>query len=146
MTTESTYQTCLADLSNSSSSSSPTTEALLQCISNSFDASRTNTNDAVDAFFVELSALMRRYLEDRFELRAPELTTEEFLQAASATPDLGEAQKGFLRDFLRRADMVKFARFVPSSPEMDEALREAARFLDETRDAAMPEGGAHGRV
>ena len=88
--------------------------------------------DEIDQFFVELSALIRRYLEDRFELRAPELTTEEFLQVASASPDLGEEQQGFLRDFLRRADMVKFARFIPEPDDIRTALGAASRFLDQT--------------
>ena len=97
-------------------------------------ASRTipTAADEVDVFFVELSALIRRYLEDRFELRAPELTTEEFLQIASASPDLVESQQGFLREFLRSADMVKFARFVPEPDDIRAALAAASRFLDET--------------
>ena len=96
---------------------------------------RPAAEDEIDGFFVELSALIRRYLEDRFELRAPELTTEEFLQVASASPDLDEAHQGFLRSFLRRADMVKFARFLPPPEEIEGALTAASRFLDETREA-----------
>lgn len=92
--------------------------------------------DEIDNFFVELSALIRRYLEDRFELRAPELTTEEFLQVASASPDLGEQHQGFLRSFLRRADMVKFARFIPPPDDIAAALGAASRFLDETHRAS----------
>jgi len=103
--------------------------------------------DEIDNFFVELSALIRRYLEDRFELRAPEFTTEEFLQVASASPDLDESHQGFLRGFLRRADMVKFARFLPPPEEIEAALAAASRFLDETRQAteaahASPQAGA----
>jgi hypothetical protein len=100
-------------------------------------ASRQRPTEAeeIDTFFVELSALIRRYLEDRFELRAPELTTEEFLQVASASPDLGQAHQGFLLDFLRRADMVKFARFIPSTDEIESALAAASSFLDETHQA-----------
>ena len=105
--------------------------------------------DEIDQFFVELSALIRRYLEDRFELRAPELTTEEFLQVASASPDLGDEQQGFLRDFLRRADMVKFARFIPEADDIRAALAAASRFLDQTHQpgddtdsAAVPATGA----
>ncbi|RMF22794.1 MAG: hypothetical protein D6760_06725, partial [Deltaproteobacteria bacterium] len=101
---------------------------------------RPATPDAIDAFFVELSSIVRRYLEDRFELRAPELTTEEFLQAAGRTPELTEAHRGFLRDFLKRADMVKFARFIPEQRDIDAALRAARRFLHETRE--RPAAGA----
>jgi hypothetical protein len=97
--------------------------------------------DEIDQFFVELSALIRRYLEDRFELRAPELTTEEFLQVASATPDLGESHQGFLRSFLRRADMVKFARFIPPPEDIEAALQAASRFLDETHRASDDTAG-----
>lgn len=93
--------------------------------------------DEVDTFFVELSALIRRYLEDRFELRAPELTTEEFLQVASQTPDLDEKHQGFLRSFLASADMVKFARFIPPPEEIEAALTAASRFLDETHAATV---------
>ncbi len=92
--------------------------------------------DTIDAFFVELSAIIRSYLERRFELRAPELTTEEFLAVASTSPDLTGEHRSFLRDFLRRADMVKFARFVPSPADVESALAAASRFLDETRENA----------
>jgi hypothetical protein len=97
----------------------------------------------IDAFFVELSALIRRYLEDRFELRAPELTTEEFLQAASASPDLDEAHQAFLRSFLRRADEVKFGRLIPPPEDIEAALSSASRFLDETRGPVEMAAAAH---
>lgn len=41
---------------------------------------------------MEISAIIRRYLEDRFELRAPELTTEEFLGVAGGCDALSQAQ------------------------------------------------------
>ena len=91
--------------------------------------------DAIDAFFVELSAIVRLYLEDRFDLRSPELTTEEFLEVASGRPDLNDSHRGFLREFLRSADMVKFARFIPGSEEIESALAAASSFLDQTREA-----------
>ncbi len=91
--------------------------------------------EEIDAFFVELSDIVRRYLEDRFDLHAPELTTEEFLEVASASPDLTEAHQGFLREFLRRADMVKFARFVPDAEAIRAGLEAAGQFLDQTREA-----------
>ena len=45
------------------------------------------TAEKVDAWFVELSAVVRGYIERRFEIRAPELTTEEFLLVATARPE-----------------------------------------------------------
>ncbi len=98
-------------------------------------ARRRPAAEAIDAFFVELSGIVRRYLEDRFELRSPELTTEEFLDVASGSPDLNDDHRRFLRDFLRSADMVKFARFVPGANEIEEALEAATRFVEQTREA-----------
>jgi len=90
----------------------------------------------MDYFFVELSGIARQYLEDRFELHAPELTTEEFLTLTSASADLTGDQRGMLRSFLHRADLVKFARVVPSSSDTDESVLVVRQFLDETRENA----------
>lgn len=87
----------------------------------------------IDAFFVELSAIVRWYLENRFDLRASELTTEEFLDSMSRSPDLSREHQAMLREFLHRADLVKFANFVPSEQDTDKSVAAARRFLDETR-------------
>jgi len=93
---------------------------------------RPEGTEAIGAFFVELSDLVRHYLEDRFGLHAPELTTEEFLDVAVGSPDLSEAHQGFLRDFLRRADQVKFARYLPDADYIEEVLQAAGHFLNQT--------------
>ena len=89
-----------------------------------------------DKFFVELSGIVRRYLEDRFELRAPELTTEEFLAAVSASPDLSLAHQRLLREFLRQADLVKFAGVLPNEQDIQQSIDRARQFLDETQENA----------
>ncbi|MCP4696908.1 MAG: hypothetical protein GY862_08680 [Gammaproteobacteria bacterium] len=92
--------------------------------------------DTIVVFFVELSDIIRHYLEDRFELHAPELTTEEFLDVAAGSPDLNAGHKGFLREFLRSADRVKFARHVPAPEYIEMALATAGNFLEQTREDA----------
>lgn len=93
--------------------------------------------DAMDGFFVELSGIVRRYLEDRFGLHAPELTTEEFLVVAAGSPDLTRAHRGFLQTFLSSADQVKFARHVPHASDVETALSAVRGFLQQTsRDAS----------
>jgi hypothetical protein len=87
----------------------------------------------MDAFFVELSGIIRRYLEDRFGLRSPELTTEEFLEELAKSPDLVRTHQRMLRDFLSRADLVKFAHFLPEPGDVEESLDSARRFLETTR-------------
>ena len=76
---------------------------------------------------------MRRYLENRFNLHAPELTTEEFLDVAATSPDLSADQKSFLQGFLRSADQVKFARLVPDADTIAKAVSAAGDFLEQTK-------------
>jgi hypothetical protein len=88
---------------------------------------------AADAWFVELSAIVRRYLEQRYEIRAPELTTEEFLQVATARPELREDHRGLLSSFLERCDRVKFAGYRPDAEESLATLAAARGFVEDTR-------------
>ena len=90
----------------------------------------------VDGFFVKLSFVVRRYLEDRFGLRSPELTTEEFLDELSRSPDLYQSHRDLLDEFLRGADLVKFAGHVPDADSVESAISAATRFLEETREVA----------
>jgi len=97
--------------------------------------------DAADAWFVELSAIVRRYLEQRYEIRAPELTTEEFLQVATARPELREDHRGLLTSFLERCDRVKFAGYRPDAQESLATLAAARGFVEDTR-LRLAEGAA----
>ena len=81
---------------------------------------------AIEAFFVAISSIVRRYLEDRFELRAPELTTEEFLALAGSASHLSHDHQHLLRDFLRQADLVKFAG-VRASEDGDPPVERSGR-------------------
>lgn len=91
-----------------------------------------------ETFYVELSAIARRYLEDRFNVRAPEMTTEEFLVAAGSDPRLSPQQRRLLGDFLSQADLVKFARHLPALQDTEAAFEAARRFVEETRPTATP--------
>jgi hypothetical protein len=96
--------------------------------------------EKIDAFFVNLSSIVRNYLERRFQLRSPELTTERFLESVSASPDLTDAHQSLLQRFLRQCDLVKFAHHVPTKEDIREAISTASEFLDDTR-GERPEMG-----
>jgi hypothetical protein len=89
--------------------------------------------DVADVWFVELSAIVRSYLEARYEIRAPELTTEEFLLVASRSAELTAAHRTQLSQFLDRCDRVKFAGYRPDSNESIDTLAAARAFVEETR-------------
>ena len=83
-------------------------------------------------FFWRLSDIVRRYVEERFGLRAPEQTTEEFLAAMADAPVIRKAHQTLLRDFLYQADMVKFARLLPTETEAGAAVDAARQFIGQT--------------
>ncbi len=92
------------------------------------------TETTMDRFYVELSLIVRSYLEDRFALRSPELTTQEFLAEMGRSPDLARAHQRLLQSFLEQADLVKFAGYRPEAEVVAESIAAAEQFLAETRD------------
>jgi len=102
--------------------------------------------ERVSEFFVQLSGIIRRYLENRFALRSPELTTERFLEEVSDSPELGSEHQLLLRDFLNQCDLVKFAHHVPSPEAIRETTEKARRFMDETREFDEGDTGSPGEV
>lgn len=83
-------------------------------------------------FYLRLSDIVRRYVEERFGLRAPERTTQEFLAEMASASSIRSDHQALLRGFLRQADMVKFAEFVPSAEEAGAAVDAAKRFVQQT--------------
>lgn len=83
-------------------------------------------------FCIWVSDTVRVYLEERFEFRAPERTTEEFLYELQGTNLLTPDQKGSLGEFLQRCDLVKFAKYEPGESELRELHQSAVRLVEET--------------
>jgi hypothetical protein len=84
------------------------------------------------AFCTLVSGVVRVYLEERFEIHAPDRTTEEFLEEVRYSPKLEAAHKELLEVFLSRCDLVKFAKYEPTEPELRELYDAALRLIDET--------------
>ena len=96
----------------------------------------------VKEFYYRLTLILRRYIEGRFGIMAPERTTEEFLIDMKRSRDLAEDHKRTLADFLLAADMVKYARFTPAKDEGERALRIAEQFVMTTIAAPAPHARA----
>jgi hypothetical protein len=91
----------------------------------------------VEAFYTQLSNIVRQYIEGRFGLKAPERTTEEFLAEAA----LPEQHMKLLRPFLEECDLVKFAKFTPGESDRLRAFGAAEKFVSETAEdwrASLP--------
>jgi hypothetical protein len=99
----------------------------------------------IDEFYIRLSSILRRYVEWRFGLHAPEQTTEEFLTAVPVTGGLIANHRDLLDTFLQHCDLVKFARHRPTLSDMEEAFESAKNFVEHTADmhvmVAVPGAG-----
>jgi hypothetical protein len=89
-------------------------------------------------FCTMVSDTIRMYLEERFDFHAPERTTEEFLYELRGTNLLLPDQKESLGEFLKRCDLVKFARYEPGQPELRDLRESALRLVDETEPQPEP--------
>jgi hypothetical protein len=89
-------------------------------------ASRKHESD-VKSFFIELSDIIRLFVEQWTGIRAPELTTEEFFR--KVTTRRQENHLPQLRPFLESADVVKFAKHQPTPDEIMLAFRRAEEFV-----------------
>jgi len=94
--------------------------------------------DQPKPFCIVVSDAVRLYLEERFGLRAPERTTDEFLGDLSRSSALTDLQKESLTQFLSACDMVKFARYEPQRPELESLYNSALRLIEETEPVAQP--------
>jgi hypothetical protein len=86
-------------------------------------------------FYIELTMVVRRYIERTHGIRAPEQTTEEFLAAATRHPRFTPPVLASLRTFLESSDLVKFAG-QQATPQLAAGAVDTARGYVETDSAA----------
>ena len=110
------------------------------------DSTREQMNpDQSRAFAVKVAEILRTYIEQRFHLFRPNLTTREFLRSLTRRADMKNspllAYDGLLRDWLNHCDMVKFARYRLTKDEMEQMLAQVRRFIETTTEAEASEMG-----
>lgn len=85
-----------------------------------------------DPFVVEVSDIVRNYLEDALSVPAKEQTSEEFLQAITVKEGTPGVLKDHMPAFLDQCDLVKFARQELAKPKRDELLETAGTVVTQT--------------
>ncbi len=109
---------------------SPEDEALLR-LNRLFDSDLIRQGK-MKAYFLELSEILRSYFEKRFEILAIESTTFEILRDLRGK----EIPQGLLEKIgqvLEEADLVKFAKFKPSAPEILKLNQLSKTIVEEAR-------------
>lgn len=102
----------------------------------------------VKEFYQLLSGILRHYIEDRFQIHAPEQTSEEFLYNLSRTNTLSDQDRQELTEFLQHCDLVKFAKYSPTTQQIQRTFDIAKEFIQRTQsDVHVVEvqqtGGSH---
>jgi hypothetical protein len=92
-----------------------------------------------------VSNIIRHYLEERFHVHAPTLTTQEFLRDLVEVRDtMLEPQRALLAEFLQHCDLAKFAGWRYSMPDLEAMHGSACSFVQQTAIApatpAVPPG------
>ena len=93
-------------------------------------------------FYTELSGIVRRYIERRFRIYAQRQTTREFLNQVKQHPLFEQLDRHAITSFLTAADLVKFAKHIPSEEAKSDALKQAIAFVEHTREVESLEQAA----
>lgn len=80
-------------------------------------------------YYVELTGIVRLYIERTTGIRAPEQTTEEFMREIAGRETFASEQSVRFRNFLEAADLVKFAAHRPRPEDIEESFARAEDFV-----------------
>lgn len=83
-------------------------------------------------FYVELTDILRNYAEQRFDTRAAEQTTPEFLRSIAQNPNLQAEHRQALETCMIAADTIKFARGQATQDEIRQSLEQTRRLIADT--------------
>jgi hypothetical protein len=84
----------------------------------------------VQEFQIQLTSIVRRYIQNRFGVSALEMTTDQILKTLSI--QIEKDQKRQLESILTIADLVKFAKYQPMEELHLEFIRKARMFFRNT--------------
>lgn len=99
--------------------------------------SRLWQNDKLKEYYIQLSEITRIYLDKQFQINAQEFTSAEILSALKHRINFEEMQK--LKQILLLADLVKFAKEIPSGSENELSYSNAMAFVQSTGNNSVKE-------
>ncbi len=88
----------------------------------------------VKEYYSRLSDILRRYIDNRYGISSPELTTDETVRMLQRAAVTSGVQMSLVKEVLSLSDMVKFAKYVPEAGVHETSYGSALRFVEETRE------------
>jgi hypothetical protein len=93
---------------------------------------------SVKEYHSELSEIIRRYTENRFNFIALELATDEIISELKSR--VNNEQLASITILLQRADLAKFAKSKPDEDENKESMQLAKHFVGQTKENKVNNG------
>jgi len=90
----------------------------------------------IKEYYSRLSEILRRYIEGRFGISSPELTTDETVRMLQRAAVLQHSEMSVIKEILSVSDMVKFAKYLPQAEIHEKAFENSLKFVEITK---MPE-------
>jgi hypothetical protein len=87
----------------------------------------------IKEYYSRLSDILRRYIDGRFGIQSPELTTDETVRKLQRSGLVKNDILSIVKVILSDSDMVKFAKYVPGEEINKSSMDDATRFVDLTR-------------
>lgn len=99
----------------------------------------------IKEYYSRLSEILRRYIDGRFGISSPELTTDETVRMLQRAAVLQQSEMSVIKEILSVSDMVKFAKYLPQAEIHENAYESSLKFVELTK---IPESdsGAAGEV
>lgn len=93
------------------------------------------------AFYSGITDALRNYIDARFGVDAPEMTTAELFKALKREKDITPELYSDAKVLFETADFVKFAKFTAADEENAKVLPTAVRFVTSTYQAEIEDAG-----
>gem|GEM_PF-1364020 len=91
-------------------------------------------NGYTKKFYILLSEIVKRILETAYEIHTAERTTSEIMDSLGRNSRLKQDNLNAIEPFLLQCDVVKFAKYIPSKIENENAVETAFRILAQARE------------
>ncbi|MBO4475452.1 MAG: hypothetical protein J5737_01840 [Bacteroidales bacterium] len=98
------------------------------------------------AFYSGITDALKFYIDDRFGVDAPEMTTAELFDALKGDKDITPQMYNSLKELFERADFVKFAKFIAADEDNAGALPLAVSFVTSTYQTELERETAGGEA
>lgn len=97
------------------------------------DSAKKWQSGNVKIYYLDLSEIIRDYIENRFLVLAKESTTQEIISSLTQIEEMNQGQLNHLKNLLELADLAKFAKMQPLPDENIKAMKLAFDFVAHTK-------------